>query len=65
MSPKGRAGKPPGRSKTMAEKRKIILDVDTGSDDAVAICAALLSEELEVLGICSVGALEQPGSGTA
>lgn len=39
----------------MAEKRKIILDVDTGSDDAVAICAALLSEELEVLGICSVG----------
>ena len=39
----------------MEEKRKIILDVDTGSDDAVAICAALLCEDLEVLGICSVG----------
>lgn len=37
------------------EKQKIILDVDTGSDDAVAITAALLSGELEVLGICTVG----------
>ncbi len=35
-------------------KRKIILDVDTGSDDAVAIMTALLSQELEVLGITTV-----------
>ena len=39
----------------MAEnKRKLILDVDTGSDDALAIMCALLSPEFEVLGICSV-----------
>lgn len=34
--------------------KKIILDVDTGSDDAVALMAALLSDELEVLAACSV-----------
>lgn len=33
--------------------KKIILDVDTGSDDAVAILCAALSEELEVVGICT------------
>jgi inosine-uridine nucleoside N-ribohydrolase len=33
---------------------KIILDVDTGSDDAVAIMTAVLHPELEVVGICSV-----------
>ena len=37
------------------EKEKIILDVDTGTDDAVAIVCALLSEEYEVLGITTVG----------
>ena len=37
------------------ERRKIILDVDTGSDDAIAIATALLSPELDVLGICTVG----------
>lgn len=36
------------------EKRKIILDVDTGSDDAVAIMTALLSDELDLLGITTV-----------
>lgn len=35
-------------------KQKVILDVDTGTDDAVAIMMAALSKELEVLGICSV-----------
>ena len=30
---------------------KIILDVDTGTDDAIALCAALLSKDLDVLGI--------------
>lgn len=33
---------------------KVILDVDTGTDDAIAIMLALLSPELEVVGICSV-----------
>ena len=36
------------------EKEKIILDVDTGSDDAAAIVCALLSDEVEVLGITTV-----------
>ncbi|WP_159438176.1 nucleoside hydrolase [Massiliimalia massiliensis] len=31
--------------------KKVILDVDTGSDDAVAIISALLCDELDVLGI--------------
>ena len=34
--------------------RKIIMDVDTGSDDACAIILAALSEELDILGICAV-----------
>ncbi len=34
--------------------KKVILDVDTGPDDAVAIIAALLAPEREVVGICSV-----------
>ncbi|MCL2367465.1 MAG: nucleoside hydrolase [Oscillospiraceae bacterium] len=34
--------------------RKIILDVDTGSDDAVAIMAAILSPEIELVAACSV-----------
>ena len=38
----------------MDNRRKVILDVDTGSDDAVAIMAAVCAPELEVLGICSV-----------
>lgn len=39
----------------MAEqKRKVILDVDTGTDDATAIILALLSPEIELLGITTV-----------
>ena len=34
--------------------RKIILDVDTGTDDAIAIMCAIQSAELEVVGICTV-----------
>ena len=34
--------------------KKVILDVDTGSDDAVAIMTALGCDELEVVGICCV-----------
>ncbi len=36
------------------EKIKVIMDVDTGSDDAIAIMTAIRSPELEVLGICTV-----------
>lgn len=35
-------------------KRKVILDVDTGSDDAIAIMCALLLQELEIVAICTV-----------
>jgi len=35
----------------MQQKKKVILDVDTGSDDAVAIMLAVLSGELDILGI--------------
>ena len=35
----------------MLNRKKVILDVDTGSDDAVAIMLAIRSEELEILGI--------------
>ena len=34
--------------------RKIILDVDTGSDDAVAIMAAILAEDIQLEAVCSV-----------
>ena len=36
------------------EKQKVILDVDTGTDDAVAIMLAALSKDLALLGVCSV-----------
>lgn len=36
------------------EKKKVILDVDTGTDDAIAIMTAVMSETLEVLGVCTV-----------
>jgi len=40
----------------MAElkRRKVILDVDTGSDDAIAIIAAMMSPELDVIALCAV-----------
>ncbi len=34
--------------------RKVILDVDTGTDDAIAIMCAIQSPQLSVIGICSV-----------
>ena len=34
--------------------RKIILDVDTGSDDAVAIMSAILSPDIQLEALCSV-----------
>ncbi len=36
------------------KKSKVILDVDTGSDDAIAIMLALKSKHLDVLGITTV-----------
>lgn len=36
------------------EKAKVILDVDTGSDDAIAIMTAVKSEDLDVLAITTV-----------
>ncbi|MBS4786311.1 MAG: nucleoside hydrolase, partial [Clostridiales bacterium] len=36
------------------EKRKVILDVDTGSDDAIALIAAMANPAFEVLGIMAV-----------
>lgn len=38
----------------MDKKRKVILDVDTGSDDALAIMATILSPEFDIVGICTV-----------
>ena len=35
-------------------KRKVILDVDTGSDDAIALIAAMANPDFEVLGIMAV-----------
>ena len=35
-------------------KRKIIMDVDTGTDDAVALVMAILGGEAELLGITTV-----------
>ena len=34
--------------------RKIIIDVDTGTDDAIALMAAIMAKELEVVALCSV-----------
>lgn len=36
------------------DKRKVILDCDTGSDDAVAIMLAALSDKIDLLGVCTV-----------
>ena len=38
----------------MSEKKKIILDVDTGTDDAVAIMTAYLEPEIDLLAVCTV-----------
>ena len=35
-------------------KRKIIMDVDTGTDDAVALVLAILGGEVELLGVTTV-----------
>ncbi len=35
--------------------RKVILDMDPGYDDAVALCLALASEELDVVAVTATG----------
>jgi len=35
--------------------KKIIMDVDTGSDDSIAIMAAMRSPDIELVAICAVG----------
>ena len=35
-------------------KRKVIMDVETGSDDAVALCTAALSPRVELVAACTV-----------
>jgi len=36
------------------KKRKVIFDVDTGSDDALALMVGILSPEFDIVGICTV-----------
>ncbi len=36
------------------DKIKVIMDVDTGTDDAVALCMAMLADEFDLLGITAV-----------
>ncbi len=44
--------------------RKILLDVDPGIDDAVALCMALFDPQLEVVAITAVGGNVQPDQAT-
>ncbi|HLA85966.1 MAG TPA: nucleoside hydrolase [Thermoguttaceae bacterium] len=44
--------------------RKVILDVDPGIDDAMALCMALLQPELEVLAVTAVGGNCPPDQAT-
>lgn len=46
--------KRPNKKGMGIKMKKVILDVDTGSDDAIAIMTAILSPDLDVLGVCSV-----------
>jgi inosine-uridine nucleoside N-ribohydrolase len=44
--------------------RKVILDVDPGIDDAMALCLALSRPELEVVAVTAVGGNVAPGQAT-
>ena len=44
--------------------RKVILDVDPGIDDAMALCLALSHPELEVVAVTAVGGNVAPGQAT-
>lgn len=45
----------------MSEKMKVILDCDTGSDDAVAIMTAILSPRIDLLGVTTVAGNKEIG----
>src|SRR5262245_56142150 len=51
-----------GRAHCMA--KKIILDVDPGIDDAVALCLALSDPSLEVLAVTATGGVVTPDQAT-
>jgi hypothetical protein len=56
-SPPTNAGRPPLRSligHTARVTSRIILDVDTGTDDAVALMVAALSPDIELVGATTV-----------
>ena len=38
----------------MKMARKVILDVDTGSDDACAVMLAYLHKDIDLVAVCSV-----------
>ena len=40
--------------------KKILLDVDPGIDDAVALCMAMFNPQLEVVAVTAVGGNVQP-----
>jgi purine nucleosidase len=44
--------------------RKVILDVDPGVDDALALCCALLDPDLDVVGVTAVGGNCSPAHAT-
>ena len=44
--------------------RKVILDVDPGIDDAMALCLALSNPELDVVAVTAVGGNVSPGQAT-
>jgi inosine-uridine nucleoside N-ribohydrolase len=63
---------PPGKQttelsdqiETVMLTKKILLDVDPGIDDAVALCMALFDPQLEVVAVTAVGGNVQPDQAT-
>ena len=44
--------------------RKVILDVDPGIDDALALCLAIFEPELDVVAVTAVGGNVSPAQAT-
>ena len=44
--------------------KKLIMDVDTGSDDAVALMLAILHENVDLTAVCTVGGGNLPLANT-
>jgi inosine-uridine nucleoside N-ribohydrolase len=45
------------RGRTRRRRRNVIMDVDTGIDDAIAIIVALQSPDIRIIGITSVNGI--------